>query len=88
MACAFGNLGSTNVHSHRNFPTHTYLSYVWRYCCPITKGVAAEPRASRALQPHDWHKESARYLGCENETRQAYSSSTVIVVTITNSFCG
>jgi hypothetical protein len=28
ISCAFGNLGWTNVHSHGNFPTHTYPSYV------------------------------------------------------------
>jgi hypothetical protein len=54
IACAFGNLGRTNVYSHGNFHTDT-LYLLFGDGCPITKGAATEPRASHALQPHDCH---------------------------------
>jgi hypothetical protein len=40
-------------------------------CYPVAKGAATEPRASCVLQPHDCHRERARYLGYEKATRHS-----------------
>jgi hypothetical protein len=52
IACAFGKLGYTNLHSHENSVLLLYLS-CWWCCYPIAKGATMEPRASCVLQPHD-----------------------------------